>query len=326
MIDKQNDSNGNKELSEKQAKQLAKERDVEALVLKLGHKHLTLAHKHQTGTSSAPPPTIEDESWAMKHWWNPRVGRSSLFTAMLIGGFVALHLDEDTKAVFRFDVFVIISIIATPFIYISTWLATKKSFIMRSWCRKHDWKFSRDSAGTGLVGNTAALQKSKLYDLHGDSSYTMSKEFGANKVVLTRHKREHRGKQNTRTSTFLFMNYEGQCPDMVIHGHHKTDLIKLPGQMPTVKFESDEFNSKWTVKSEDAKAAYDRLDQSTMEYLLSVDIPLIIEFIGGLLIIQSQVDTIQNRVRLIKFAQGLTMAVPDDLMPSIEMLPKDSDE
>ena len=317
MIDKQSDSDGNKELSKKEAKQLAKKRAVEAMLMKF-------EHKHRTRTPSAPPPTIEDESWAMKHWWNPRVGRSSLFSAMLIGVIIALHLD-DTKAVFRFDVFAIISIIATPCIYISTWLATKKSFIMRSWCRKHDWKFSRNSAGTGLVGNTAALQKSKLYDLHGDSSYTMSKEFGANKVVLTRHKREHRGKQNTRTSTFLFMNYEGQCPDMVIHGHHKTDLIKLPGQMPTVKFESDEFNSKWTVKSEDAKAAYDRLDQSTMEYLVSVDIPLIIEFIGGLLIIQSQVDTIQNRVRLIKFAQGLTMAVPDDLMPSIEMLPKDSD-
>ena len=268
----------------------------------------------------------KDDSWAMEHFWNFHLFWTTLLLSIAFAALITFHFLWDVDRGYRLDVFAVVFIITYPCSYISAWLANRKSFIMRSWCRKHGWTFSRNSAGMGSIGHVSELQKSKLFDFHGDSSFTMSRKSGDHHVVLTRHSREHRGKQNTKASTFLFMNYEGHCPDMVVHGHHKTDLIKLPGQMPTVKFESDEFNSKWTVKSEDAKAAYDRLDQSTMEYLLSVDIPLIIEFIGGLLIIQSQVDTIQNRVRLIKFAQGLTMAVPDDLMPSIEMLPKDSDE
>lgn len=284
----------------------------------------TFEHKLRMKTGSNKSTRIEDESWAMDHFWNFHLLWTTLLVSLGFAALVTFYFLHDVDKGFRLDVFAVVFIITYPCSYISTWLANKKSFIMRSWCRKHDWKFSRNSAGMGNIGHVTELQKSKLFDFHGDSSYTMSKTLGDHDVALTRHAREHRGKQNTRASTFLFMNYEGHCPDMIIHGHHMKDMIKLPGQMPTVKFESEEFNSKWTIRSDDAKAAFDRIDQSTMEYLLSIDMPLIIEFIGGLVIIQSQVDTIQNRLRLIKFVEGLSMAVPDDLMPPIDILPDDS--
>ena len=107
---------------------------------------------------------------------------------------------------------------------------------------------------------------------------------------------------------------------MILHPCHMTDKLALPGDLKEVTFESDAFNSKWAVKAMDPKAAYDRLDQSTLEYLQNIDLALAVEFTGNLLIIKHQAEIrIEVRKVLLKFVQGLTEAVPDDLMPKLTM-------
>ncbi len=282
---------------------------------------MTNQDKRSSAGLFSPP---SDTSWVKKGWWNPRLA----FYSALIGLFIAfksVYIFSHTIKGYRLDVFIVVFLVATVAGYLTSWNIAKKSFFMRSWCRKHGWTFYRmRRVADAYLQHAADLQNSKLYSDNGRTEFSMCRKFGDRGVILTRHYK--RRDRRSGSSTFLAMDYDGHCPDMIIHGHHKTDKIKLPGQMPTVKFEVEEFNRRWTVTAEDAKAAYDRMDQSTMEYLLSVDIPLTIEITGGLLIIQSQNDTLENRLMLMSFAEGLSKAVPDDLMQPIEMLPKDSED
>ena len=94
------------------------------------------------------------------------------------------------------------------------------------------------------------------------------------------------------------------------------------GGRQDVEFESADFNRKWNVQSEDAKAAYDRIDQATIEFLLGEKLQPTIELIDGVLLVKfdSREDSEEDREASLRWVEGFSRAVPDDLMQKMSLL------
>ncbi len=129
----------------------------------------------------------------------------------------------------------------------------------------------------------------------------------------------------TKTAGFMLLRYEGNCPGTTLEPHHLTDFLpKLDGR-GRVEFESDAFNQRWRVHSEDPKAAFDRFDQSTLEFLEQCDLKPTIEFAGNLLILKADDRKLYDddyREKLIAWVEGFSRAVPDDLLKPLALIRK----
>ena len=76
------------------------------------------------------------------------------------------------------------------------------------------------------------------------------------------------------------------------------------------------------MTSDDAKAAYDRIDQATMEFLERQEIRPSIELIDQLLLIVFRMKSRswEERERCLRWAESFSRSVPDDLMAPIKSL------
>ena len=270
----------------------------------------------------------DGEPWYLNSSWNPKFALVSALTGCAISAYIVFRLlvddQQDVKGDAGGDVlaFVVISIIASTITYLGGLKAMRRRYAMRAWCTANGWEYKRsgDPFHTGVIKHTDDLADSKLYWSNKSSQNSMSKMFDdRGVVVLERYYYQGRNRDNKKIATFLVMDYGGTAPEMILHPHHITDKLPLPSDLQTVSFESNAFNRKWTVKAKDPKAAYDRLDQSTLEYLQEVEHPVAVEFIGKLLVIKLHAVDIEARKVILKFVQGLTHAVPDDLMPKLDM-------
>ena len=149
-----------------------------------------------------------------------------------------------------------------------------------------------------------------------------------------KHDSKYSNKAKSGISIYLLVETENECPEMTIHARTLTDQIKLPGKLQTVRFESTDFNQKWTVKARDPKAAYDRLNQETLGFMMLKDEELLMEFTSGLMIIQRRLLDSHSTFfaanprsfdeRLFRFAEAFTRLVPDDLLKPVSLSDKDS--
>ena len=273
-------------------------------------------------------PGEDDSPWYLTSWWNPKFALVSAFSGCAISGYIVFRLMVDDQETPSSDIggdaiaFVVISIIASTITYFGGLKAMRRRYAMGAWCESNGWEYKRigDPFRSGVIKHTGDLKDSKLYWSNMRSMNSMSKMFGdRGVVVLERWNVQSRKRDHKDTATFLVMDYGGTAPEMILHPHHITDKLPLPSDLQTVSFESNAFNRKWTVKAKDPKAAYDRLDQSTLEYLQEVEHPVALEFVGNLLVIKLHAVDIEARKVILKFVQGLTHAVPDDLMPKLNM-------
>lgn len=268
------------------------------------------------------------DPWYLHSWWNLKFAQASGFAGLALGFlviYVIIRGQEDVldDAGDNAITFVLVSVIGTVLIYTFGLIQMRRSYSMSSWCRSNGWEYRDrgDPFRGGIVKHPEDLKDSKLYWSEKQSQNSMAKKFNDRGVIVL-ERYYWPGVGNARykkVATFLVMDYGGTAPEMILHPRHMTDKLALPGDLKEVTFESNAFNSKWTVKTMDPKAAYDRLDQSTLEYLQNIDLPLAIEFTGNLLVIKHHAASIEARKVLLKFVQGLTEAVPDDLMPKLTM-------
>ena len=102
--------------------------------------------------------------------------------------------------------------------------------------------------------------------------------------------------------------------------HHAfTDNLSF-GDLKPVKLESNQFNKQWTVMSADPKRAYQVMDPSTMEFLLSLEGKYHFELNKGLLVIYRMKSGFEQRLKLMKIAQDFSSAVPNDLIKPIPIV------
>ena len=174
-------------------------------------------------------------------------------------------------------------------------------------------KGAQSGAGDNdVVQHAEDARKAEIFWSSAIRSNIMTKQFGDRGASL--HHAQKGSGDSAEDALFLVVDTGGTCPDLVIHQHRLSDQLNLPGSLQTVKFESDEFNQKWTVMASDPKEAYARIDQAVMEYLLACTDAYAIECIGGLLIAKSTEDSLQVRTRMLLFVEGLSKALPDDLV------------
>lgn len=187
----------------------------------------------------------------------------------------------------------------------------KKRLQYKRWCEVHGWSFKAGGKPLqdGVVEHSADAEHSLLTSRHQLVGNIMSKRFGDRGVSL------HRATQNKKQLLCFVADGGGTCPDMILCHHKMASRFHTPHGLKSVKFESDEFNKQWTVKAQDDKAAFARVNQELMEYLLVSKIPCAIEFKGGLLLVVVPQDSLVARTNLLLFTESLSKAVPDDLLP-----------
>ena len=187
----------------------------------------------------------------------------------------------------------------------------KKRLQYKRWCEAHGWSFKAGGMPLldGVVERSADAQHSVLIPRHQPASNIMSKRFGDRGASL------HHASQNKVHFLYFVADSGGTCPDMILCHHKMASRFHIPHELKSVKFESNEFNRQWTVKAKDNKAAFARVNQGLMEYLLANKIPCAIEFKGGLLLVVSMQDGLVARTNLLLFAESLSKVVPDDLLP-----------
>ena len=208
------------------------------------------------------------------------------------------------------------------------------------WANQHGWKYVAKPKNEIVqsLRHGEQLKQSCIYWHHAKKSNLLTRQFkdrtaAVHTSIGFTHIDFQHGDQSAKKkspfSLFLLLDTKTDCPDMVIHSHSMADRLELSGQLQPVTFESADFNKHWTVKSRDPKAAYDRLSQQTLEFLVSQSSEFLIEFIGGLLVIQLRLmeggvathayGPMRAYSGIFRFAEGLTQAVPDDLLESITL-------
>lgn len=280
---------------------------------------------------------ITKDQWSGDGWWNPDVAkRQALFGALAGFGvwfLLEAHLHdllqtrETFDRIFPFDLAAFLLITPICF-YVGAVLGARRRLSLELWCREHGWEFAEDSRSLGAMGfRTEHDQPGVL--LHGswpswnlcwkkidDRSVAIGHlDFWDGRMETDQGHRQHK----TRRSVFLSMEIDTPAPAVIVHPKHTTlNQHQFDTRLEKVSFESSEFNHKWTVVSEDPRGAYDLMDQSTIEYLLTVSEHIYLEFKGGVLtfFLPGQSD-LEHRTTLARIAEGFTRAVPDDLVKGI---------
>ncbi len=212
------------------------------------------------------------------------------------------------------------------------------------WAEKMGWEYEAKPPhpGRGILTHVDQLDGATLWwgrankqDLIGRrietggacmlSASTMAKAqlHGDNQSV------KQQKKTHTGICVYLVMDTGSSCGDLTIHPRVLSDRIPLPDGHSTVKFELDDFNQAWTVRAVDPKDAFDRIGQKTIDFLLQQKDHHLVEFKGGLLIVQYWISEDQRMrfqrsprlfyEKVIHFTEALTRAVPDDLVPPLEI-------
>jgi hypothetical protein len=210
------------------------------------------------------------------------------------------------------------------------------------WANQRGWNYQAkpDPTFGDLLENASHLKDSSLYWHHGTRRDLVARRFGKRGLVLlhstgfTHIDLVHSSKsanEKSLTSAYLLLDANSACPDMVIHPRQWADHMKLPNHLQTVNFESLDFNQEWTVRAEDPKAAYDRITQEVMEFLMEKKPEFLIEFVGGLFLVQFRLKEYQQGVlmserlfhyiNLLKFTLAWSEVVPDDLLGAISLDP-----
>ncbi len=202
---------------------------------------------------------------------------------------------------------------------------------MQRWANARGWTYARHgkSALHSKVSHAEELKHFSTYWKLGIKSSFMTRRVDGRGacIHLATHANEKR--KNTKNSfnndqpkcrTFLIFDGGTECGHVVIHPHHMTDAIDLPGGMQSIKFELNEFNKQWTVKGTDPKSAYDRISQKTIDYLMQHGTDYAIEFKGGLVVVSSSAANYRSFPTLMGYATGLTRVIADDLLPLFEFL------
>ena len=225
--------------------------------------------------------------------------------------------------------------------------AMKKRLEWVKWGEAHGWEYQAKpkQIGAGLSAGEEGLRKSSIFWHHARKHDLIHRRIGDQGISLLRAtnftKRTPGSGQNdlvggTRKQSggcfFLVMDNPISCPPMNIHSRKFIDRLHLPTSRPVVSFEVNDFNEKWTVHASDAKAAYARISQKVIDFLLSSSDKYLIEFVDDMLIVQywiSQTEeflSIRNPrqfyMSLMTFTEEFIDNVPEDLMKSIHLVDK----
>ena len=213
---------------------------------------------------------------------------------------------------------------------VGDYLRTKKDNKLKVWCRKNGWIWigDRNPFGRGEgAGFVEPLKKSRIFWKHYEG-WNHAVVFDGDGISAAAGNIWHdtdRGGDNghIKNAGFMVVKYAGDCPDTTLEPHHLTDLLPKIDGRHKVEFESASFNKSWRVYSTDPKAAFDRLDQSTLEFLEGSKFKPTLEFIGGVLVVKldhSKMYQDSYREKIIRWVEDLSKAVPDDLMATMKML------
>ena len=212
------------------------------------------------------------------------------------------------------------------------------------WAAEKGWEYEAQPShpGDGILDHSAELSSSTLYWQHATRRDLIGRRtaVGGACVLSAKsmakadlHQQNQTTRQARRTHTgmclYLVMDTGSSCPDMTLHPHAFSDRLPIPRSHATVQFEVDAFNKAWTVRAADEKAAFARIDQRTIDFLMQHQGHFLLEFVGGLLVVQYWISEAEEThfvtaprpiyERLIAFTRDLTKAVPDDLVPPLEM-------
>lgn len=196
------------------------------------------------------------------------------------------------------------------------------------WCREHGWTWlgGRPPWKRGVADFKSGVERSRLGPTKHTRLYDVliREKDGEAPAIFCRDLNENRSEYqgiSGEFSAFLIVRYAGDCPDMTIESRRFTMLPELKSRK-RIQFESAEFNEHWKVTSDDAKAAYDRIDQSTIEFLERQEIRPSIELIDQLLLIVFKMKSRswEEREKCLRWAESFSRAVPDDLMAPIKLL------
>ncbi len=196
----------------------------------------------------------------------------------------------------------------------------------KAWCDKHGWTWVGGSAPWNHVPGDVetSVGKSRIFSHEAGWADVMVRETGGVPAIFCRRDSQYRDSDGVEhdgdSHTFIIVRYQGDCPDTTIESRAFAWLPKIGGRQD-VEFESADFNKKWNVQSEDAKAAYDRIDQSTIEFLLNEKLQPTIELIDGVLLVKfdSREDSEEEREASLRWVEGFSRAVPDDLMQKMSL-------
>ena len=221
---------------------------------------------------------------------------------------------------------------------------TKQRLAWVRWAAEKGWSYEAKPPhpGADVLDHVDQLRSSTVYWRHANRRNLIGRrtEVGGACIMTSSsiakqqlHDDNQSQKQANHTRSGLcvdlVMDTGTSCPDMTIHPHAVTDRLPIPHGLATVAFELDAFNQAWTVRADDAKAAYDRIDQRTIDFLLQHGGRYVLEFVGGLLVVQYWISEAERMNfqrqprghydRVMGFTKSFTQAVPDDLVPPLDL-------
>lgn len=255
------------------------------------------------------------------------------FLIATVGGFAlsSFHSCNDSESgSFNFGLAAIFGLAAGLFFTIGGYLRNKQDNALKKWCRDHGWIWIGDRSPFGRKGGSEfieSLKDARLFWRHYDGweHVVVFDGDGISAAIGNIWYDTDPGSKNStiKNAGFMVVRYEGDCPDTTLEPHHLTDMLPKMDGRSRVDFESAAFNKSWRVFSTDAKAAFDRFDQSTLEFLEATPFKPTIEFVGGVLVLEldhSKMYQESYREKVIRWVEDFSKAVPDDLMAPMKML------
>ena len=191
------------------------------------------------------------------------------------------------------------------------------------WAEKNGWKFSFTGNHIHPIVATFkdALNASKIFPkINSDWDMIFYRGEGDSRVVFARV--TGLNEKIVDEGTFIIVHQPKKCPDITIVPSSLSAKIHETLDRHQVTFESVDFNKRWYVSSSDPKSAFDYIDQSTIEYLNQTTFDCEIEFVGDTLIVRfnTPIVTAPGRELYLRWFEGFTRAVPNDLVPEMTLL------
>ena len=189
----------------------------------------------------------------------------------------------------------------------------------RDWCQANGWT----RTGQHAFGGMADLHSSRVLWKLGNWSEIIEHGEGDSRVLFG-YRYIDEGNDVNKRAAFLITRHGASCPDTTIESPHLTSWLPKVDGRHKVEFESESFNQHWRVFSQDPKSAFAYIDQSTIEYLEQNRQKCAIELVGMAIIVRFddlQIGDIPGREASIRWFEGFSKAVPDDLLGAMTLLP-----
>ena len=214
-------------------------------------------------------------------------------------------------------------IVTTPLVYLGMWMKARKTLAFASWCRRHGWSYAsrlrNPLARTGFAnpGHAHAVKMGRFGSKHRDFFW---KDIHGRKVILNRFEIPC-GDDSSKPGVRVIVETGTMAPEIEFRRKSYTELGSIHlGSIQPIRFELDSFNRKWLIKTDDPKKTYDIFDQATIEFLMRTHEPLNVHVNQGILIAYLPGKGIEKRIRLMKFVEGFSQAVPDDLIMPLSLI------